>query len=59
MNLNHISFKIYRNRLTGEFYITKNKTQAWIYFYEMERNKAAKNFPTMDDITEIWYQTQE
>ncbi len=43
---------VYRNTLTGEYHITENKTQAWLFFfYEAERK--GKDRPEMEDIAKI------
>lgn len=54
MKLNNIS-QIFKNTLTGELYIAKSKTIAWLYFYNKAKNDTNRNIPTMDDIIEVEY----
>lgn len=54
MKLNNIS-QIFKNTLTGELYIAKSKTIAWLYFYNKAKNDTNRNIPTMNDIIEVEY----
>ena len=52
MNLNYISYTIFKNQLTGELYTAKSKVKAWLYFYEKAKNSTVRNIPTINDITD-------
>ena len=53
MMINYISHKVYKNKLTGEFYTAENRVRAWLYFYEKAKNCTEMNIPTINDITDI------
>ena len=52
MKLSSISH-VFKNTLTGEVHIAKNKVMAWLHFYEEAKNDTNRNIPTMEDITPI------
>lgn len=54
IKLSYIS-QVFKNTLTGELYIAKSKTIAWLYFYDEAKNDTNRNIPTIDDIIEVEY----
>ena len=52
MKLSSISH-VFKNTLTGEVHIAKNKVIAWLYFYEKAKSSTGMNIPTINDITDI------
>ena len=53
MMINYISLRIFKNKLTGEFYTAENRVRAWLYFYEKAKSSTGMNIPTINDITDI------
>lgn len=48
-----ISYEVYKNTVTGELHISKNKITAWLYFYDKAKDSIERNMPTFADIIVI------